>query len=158
MRCLDIGCGKKEGRYKHDGYEMVYLDIDSKVEPDVAADARKLPFENEEFDAVHSSHLLEHFSRVESLEILKEWVRVLKQGGKVRLVVPNIITIMERLRDDSLNEVDFWVVLGKQGNEFDYHKNLFTPNIMRSLCERAELKNVMLSMIAPIHILVEAEK
>lgn len=49
-----------------------------------------LPFENSNFDAVYSSHVLEHFSRAEADNFVSEIYRVLKPGGIVRIVVPDL--------------------------------------------------------------------
>jgi len=72
MRLLDIGCGDR----KRQG--ALGLDIQVTKDVDVIADARKLPFRDEAFDHVYSSHVLEHFSHREVLKVLREWIRVLK--------------------------------------------------------------------------------
>jgi len=51
-------------------------------------DARNLHwFKDDVFDYVYSSHLLEDFDDTES--VLKEWVRVVKPGGKIILFLPD---------------------------------------------------------------------
>ena len=49
--------------------------------------ADRLPFDNASLDFVYSSHLLEDY--VEWSAILGEWVRVLKPGGKLIVLVPD---------------------------------------------------------------------
>lgn len=49
--------------------------------------ADKLPFDSDSLDFVYSSHLLEDFADWEP--ILKEWVRVLKPGGKLIVLIPD---------------------------------------------------------------------
>lgn len=39
---------------------------------------------------IYASHVLEHFSRSEYLEVLKRWYEVLTVGGKLRLSVPDL--------------------------------------------------------------------
>jgi len=56
----------------------------------VAADTNRLPFANDVFDGVFASHLLEHFDCRERHQVFQEWKRVLKNGGFVYVVVPNI--------------------------------------------------------------------
>ena len=53
----------------------------------VRGHADHLPFDTDSFDTVYSSHLLEDFKDWEP--ILKEWVRVLKPGGKLVILVPD---------------------------------------------------------------------
>jgi predicted SAM-dependent methyltransferase len=78
---LDIGCG--EGPKKGD----IGVDFRKTSSVDIVADARMLPFKDESFDHVYSSHLIEHFSHREVRNVLFEWVRVLKGGAPSRFVV-----------------------------------------------------------------------
>jgi SAM-dependent methyltransferase len=57
--------------------------------------AEKLPFNNDSMDFVYSSHLLEDF--LDWWPILTEWVRVLKHGGKLIVLVPDKILWNEQL-------------------------------------------------------------
>jgi SAM-dependent methyltransferase len=47
----------------------------------------KLSFKDNEFDFLYASHVLEHFSN--TIEVLKEWLRVVKPGGYVYFAVPD---------------------------------------------------------------------
>ena len=75
-RYLHIGCGNvilPPPFENLDGRDIKGVDYVSTVYP--------LPFESNTFDLVYSSHVLEHFHRNETLNVLKEWFRVLKPGG-----------------------------------------------------------------------------
>ena len=62
----------------------------------VVADLRKrLPFRDNEFDAVFSSHTLEHLYRTEALGLLRQAHRVLKPGGVCRSLVPDMRTMVK---------------------------------------------------------------
>lgn len=50
-------------------------------------DARQLPIADASLDFVYSSHLLEDFPDWEP--VLKEWVRVIKPGGKLVVLIPD---------------------------------------------------------------------
>ena len=52
--------------------------------------ANKLPLKNETVSILYSSHMLEHLDRIEADNFLREAFRVLKPGGIVRIVVPDI--------------------------------------------------------------------
>lgn len=49
-----------------------------------------IPFEENTFDLVYHSHLLEHIDHEHALDFLRECYRVLKRGGVLRVVVPDL--------------------------------------------------------------------
>jgi SAM-dependent methyltransferase len=49
-----------------------------------------LPLVDKSCDVVYSSHLIEHFSRVDARKFLAECQRLLKPGGIIRLVAPDL--------------------------------------------------------------------
>ena len=68
------------------------VDFNPKVNPDVLAEADKLPmFDDDSVDEIYASHVLEHLP-YES-KALEEWLRVLKPGGMLTVAVPNIVEI-----------------------------------------------------------------
>jgi len=59
-----------------------------------------LPFAEQSVSCIYSSHTFEHFSWAESLAVAKECFRVLRPGGVLRVVVPDLQLIArEYLRD-----------------------------------------------------------
>jgi predicted SAM-dependent methyltransferase len=66
-------------------------------------DVRKgLPFANESVSYIYSSHTFEHFRWSESLNVAEECFRVLKSGGALRIVVPDLGRIVrEYLRNSA---------------------------------------------------------
>ena len=90
---LNLGCGDK----LLEGYINVDLVEDrSGVKPDVNCDLRNLSvFESDYADEILSVHVVEHFWRWEVEQVLSEWVRVLKPGGKLILECPNLISACE---------------------------------------------------------------
>jgi len=81
---LEIGSGNKPT----EGY--LHFDIRSNVNADVVGDATKLPFKEGEFEKVLSRFFLEHLPRKDATIALKEMFRVLKNGGKLEIIVPNL--------------------------------------------------------------------
>jgi predicted SAM-dependent methyltransferase len=53
----------------------------------------KLPFADNSCDVVYSSHFLEHIPKSKVPLFLKECYRILKSGGKIRLVLPDLENI-----------------------------------------------------------------
>lgn len=130
----DIGAGPISP-YMLDEGEVVSFDIREDIKPDVVCDVRYLPVENETFDIVFSSHTLEHFGWTSVDRVLKEWTRVLKIGGELRLVVPNLRHVAQRILDDNLIPTDLWVLYGEQDYPKNFHAAGFTPNILKRLVE-----------------------
>jgi ubiquinone/menaquinone biosynthesis C-methylase UbiE len=58
--------------------------------------SRKLPYKNHSVSKIYTSHFLEHIPSDRGLEFLKECYRVLKKGGTMRLVVPDLFLFAEQ--------------------------------------------------------------
>lgn len=54
---------------------------------DIIASGDDLPFKDERIDFVISSHVLEHF--FDPIKAIEEWLRVVKPGGYVYMIVPH---------------------------------------------------------------------
>ena len=101
-RKLNFGCG---ARYAQ-GWDNV--DFYS-AGPDVQRVnlLRGLPYADNTFDAVYSSHVLEHFTNAQCSDVLGECWRVSKPGGIIRVVVPDIaLSIEEYLRIRGMPDED----------------------------------------------------
>lgn len=138
-KAIDIGCGMRHANLG-DEFHVIRVDIQDECNPTYRCDARKLPFDNRTFDLVFSSHVLEHFSRAECMDVLAEWIRLLKPDGELRLVLPNINWAIEQfkagvaLQPDVKNHV--WNVLyGGQANPYDFHYNGWTEQTLKSALE-----------------------
>jgi len=130
----DIGSGPVSP-YMRDEGKVVSFDIREEMRPDVVCDIRNLPVPNETFDIVYSGHTLEHFSWTSVDKVLKEWVRVLKVGGELRLVVPNLRWSAKRILEDTLVPYDYWVLYGEQDYVKNFHAVGFTPATLKLLVE-----------------------
>jgi SAM-dependent methyltransferase len=73
---------------------------------------------------IRASHVLEHFPHGQIADVLKEWVRVLKPGGELRIAVPNFEWIAENyVAGQPINTQGY--VMGGQIDEADFHKAIF---------------------------------
>ena len=82
---LNLGCG---GRYCSDWINVNFTSTGPGV---IAANLLAgLPFPDASFDIVYHSHLLEHIPKPLVSGFLKECRRVLKPGGIIRVVVPDL--------------------------------------------------------------------
>jgi predicted SAM-dependent methyltransferase len=83
MAQLHLGCGKKD-------FGKEWIHIDGSDYPHIHShDITKLPFEDNSVSIIYACHVFEYFDRDEAQEVLKEWKRVLKKGGVLRLAVPD---------------------------------------------------------------------
>ena len=57
--------------------------------------SKGLPFRNNEIDCIYTSHMIEHLARDEANLVLKECYRTLKNGGIVRIAVPDLGLLIE---------------------------------------------------------------
>ena len=88
LKLLNLGCGE---RYHGD---WVNVDIVATGPGVMVHDLdRGLPFDDDSFDAVYHSHVLEHLAKERAPVFLDECFRVLKPGGIIRVAVPDLETI-----------------------------------------------------------------
>lgn len=112
---LNIGCG----RVFHEGW--INLDVAPADASVVQLDASKgLPFKDGTVDVCYSSHVLEHIAGHEAGLFLSECARVLKSGGVIRIVVPDLEMIVREYSlllhklskgDDSRSDDYDWIML-----------------------------------------------
>ena len=87
---LNLACGD----YFIDSNEWVNIDWAPKSSKVKQANLlKKLPFRNETFDLVYCSHFIEHISVENLIHFINECNRVLKTGGRIRLVLPDLENI-----------------------------------------------------------------
>lgn len=87
---LNLGCGQ---RYHKDWTNVDFFSNNINV---LSINLLKgIPFPDASFDVVYHSHLLEHIPRNNSLPFLKECSRVLKPGGIIRVVVPDLENLVK---------------------------------------------------------------
>jgi predicted SAM-dependent methyltransferase len=91
-------------------------------------------------DEVRASHILEHFGHREAVDVLKEWVRVLKPGGRLRIAVPDLQKIVARVSDPSA-PVEGWL-MGGQTDDSDFHKSVYTEAKLRDMLRYVGLTDV----------------
>jgi len=90
-------------------------------------------FHRNEFDLVYVSHVLEHFGVAEVPKVLREWHRVLKPGGILRLGVPDFPTILRIYRETGDIREVFGLLMGGQTDLHNFHKSAFDEKFLREL-------------------------
>ncbi len=148
MKKIEIGSGKK----KREGYET--CDIRNIPGVDHICRADELPFENETVDEIYSRHVIEHFTLKEFIETLSEWNRVLKVGGAIYIICPNLLWHLEQIlqgthesfyvKERGLNDRywGFGSLFGWQQDEYDVHKFGYYFELLRDILADAGFEEI----------------
>lgn len=135
-KMLNLGCG---GRWHKDWTNVDFVSNDENV---IAHNLNEgTPFENDSFDVVYHSHVLEHFTKEKAILFIQECYRVLKPGGILRLAVPDLEQIarlyLQKLEEN--NDADYdWMMLEMHdqmvrntsgGNMYNYFLQDEIPNL-----------------------------
>ena len=131
-RYLHIGCGDVILPKPFEN-----LDTRDMVGVDHVSEAFPLPFEDNTFELVYASHVLEHFTRGETQSVLNEWVRVLKPGGTIRLSVPSIEQLIQIYQKSEDIEYIIGPLMGGQTYEQNFHYNMFDTKSLTKYLETA---------------------
>lgn len=139
-KVIDLGCGMPNESYATLEGEVLRVDMREETQPDYRCDLRVLPFANQEFDIVFSSHTLEHFCRKEVPEVLDEWIRIMKPDGELRLNLPNMEWAAQHIVNKEVDNDVMNVLYGAQTYDENFHKVGFTPQIIEQLLSERGFK------------------
>lgn len=147
---LNLGCGDK--------HIPEYINVDIVHEragnkPDVISDLHDLScFDSGYADEILAVHVVEHFWRWEVVGVLKEWVRVLKPGGRMILECPNLKSACEEfLKNPERSALpgpdgqrSMWVFYGdpRWRDPLMMHRWGYTPRSLAQLMNEAGLKDL----------------
>lgn len=117
---------------------------------DIHCDLRKLDIASDSADAVAAIHVLEHFYEWEAFDLLTEWRRVLKPGGKMILELPcmdKIFAYISRSAEKKEPLHPFMTLNAMWGDpkykhEAMCHKWGYFKNTLQALLENVGMKNV----------------
>jgi hypothetical protein len=123
-----------------------FVNVDVRELPgiDVVASADSLPFEPGTVAEIFSSHALEHFPEEQLRRtLLPYWIALLRPGGTLRAVVPDLEAMAAGYRDGAIPfETYRSVTYGGQEYAGDFHLNGFTPDSLAALLAQAGLVDV----------------
>lgn len=134
---LHLGCGSKyiEGYVHIDLIEYEHIDYISSVD-------NLFMFQDNSVDLIYSAHVLEHFKKSQVPNVLKEWYRVLRPGGLLRLAVPDF----EKLVEVYLKYKDLKLITGplygRQNYEYNIHYTTFDYFSLYNCLQDAGFKKV----------------
>lgn len=137
---LHLGCGKRD-------FGPDWIHIDGVHYPHVTShDIITLPFDDDSCSLVYASHVIEYFDRDMVVKVLKEWFRVLRPGGIIRLAVPDFEAIT-RLYFTNIMPLETFLgpLYGKIQQptcEAIYHKTIYDYRSLENLLVCAGFRNI----------------
>jgi predicted SAM-dependent methyltransferase len=118
-RVLNAGSGPSANRklnaiFDPADWDELRLDLDPRVKPDVIGSMTDMRacFEAGEFDAIWSSHSLEHLYKHEIPLALAEFRRILKDDGFALITCPDLETVMTLFLDHGADHVVYHSAAG----------------------------------------------
>jgi len=137
---LHLGCGKR-----YFGDDWIHID---KSDYDYIKynDVQSLPFENNTCDVIYNCGLIPYFDNDEIKHVLKEWHRVLKPNGILRIATPDF-EVMTSLYVQKKYPLKNFIgpIYGKwpiSDNEYIYQRNTYDMPKLTKFLEDAGFKNI----------------
>ena len=113
MKLLNVACGNR--------FHKDWINIDfntSSHDVNAINILNGLPYSDNSFDVVYSSHFFEHLTQNQADFVLREIFRVLKRGGIVRIVVPDLenicrkyLEILQGIQDNNNKKKYAWIIV-----------------------------------------------
>jgi hypothetical protein len=92
-------------------------------------------------DVIRASHVLEHFSQLNTVAVLQNWVSKLKPGGLMRVAVPNFEWIARKYLDGEPINVQGYT-MGGQTDADDFHAAIFDEECLAEALRLAGLIDI----------------
>jgi predicted SAM-dependent methyltransferase len=122
---------------------------------EVYADIRNLKLSDDLVDEIFTSHVFEHFTRWQAEEMLIDWFRIIKPGGRLVIETPDfwrcVLWLFHPSREKrSLGRTQFY---GNQWDRLDYetHRYLWSKKEMLSACKHAGFGHVVITHRTETH-------
>lgn len=143
---LNLGCGKK----KWEGFTNVDL-----AGADLNCDIRALPLADGVAEEIHAIHVCEHFYLFEIVGVLKDWYRVLKDGGMLVCELPCWDKVREHIAKGGPENMTRWALYGQPETHVDgepaLHKYCYSEAEFRRVLEVAGF-NRMETQVPKFHV------
>lgn len=135
MKVLNVGAGMSDISKQFPEAEIVRMDIDKKVRPDVVHDIEKPMPKSQRgvYEVVYASHILEHISWKKVNQVIDNLMSCLVDWGELWVLVPSLEWVgMELMKDDPSYAV-LGALYGSQDAKGQFHKSGFTMMWLRKL-------------------------
>jgi hypothetical protein len=137
---LNLGCGWDI----REGY--LNVDLHDFHKPDLVADVTRLDMlPSGAYSEIIAQDVLEHLPRQSTIEVLREWSRLLRVGGELHLRVPSVIDLAELMKlpeNQTISQQELFVqcLFGTQAYTEHCHYTTFTDPLLRHYLGEANLE------------------
>lgn len=117
---LHLGCGPRHipGYYHVDIGDFPHVDLRHGID--------RIPMmADSSADVIYVCHALEHFHRRETQRVLREWLRILRPGGTLRVAVPDFEAICEVYAQRRNLDLVIGPLFGRQDYLWNVHYTVF---------------------------------
>lgn len=115
-----------------------FVAIDRKL----GTEAFPLKYPDNSVEEIRCSHMLEHLSYQDVDVALKEWYRVLKPGGRLRVSVPDVKKVAKLTAEDAYDQNWRFFLMGGQTDGDDFHRSAFDETILGTYLEQCGFDRV----------------
>lgn len=157
-RVLHVGCGvytpdKLHENFRTPDWQEVRLDINPAAQPDIVASMVSMPeVADNSFEALYSSHNLEHLHPNEVPQALAEFYRVLRPHGFALITLPDLRQVAQAIVDGKEEEAVLMTNRGpitpldilygfrpflEAGNFYMAHNFAFTAKTLKTALQEA---------------------
>ncbi len=137
---VHIGCGRKNSP------EFINIDARPFAHVHIVTDdiTSLTDFSNATVDLVYMCHILEHIKRNDLKDVLLEMKRVLKDGGILRLSVPDFDKLIDVYNDSGkdINAISHQL-MGGQDDEYNIHYSVFDYQYLSGLLKEVGFHDVV---------------
>jgi len=133
---LHLGCGN----VRIPGF----IGVDSRDLPavDQVGPVDKLPMSDNSVELIYACHVLEHFGRNDTSRVLKEWHRVLKPGGTLRLAVPDFEAVVKVYAETKNLGLLLGHLVGRQDYPENTHYMVFDFTLLFDILNRVGFRDI----------------
>ena len=137
-RVLNVGCGSSDISAGFPDLQVVRMDADRSVQPDVVHDiTRPMPQAHRGiYEVVYASHVLEHVSWKKVEQVLDYLVSAVRPGGELWVIVPSLEWVARELMKDQPSLAVLGALFGSQDAKGQFHQSGYTMMWLRQLMGR----------------------